>query len=147
MTIIAAAILPVKARKGTSTEDGSHAEAHARGCFCNQPEHKVGRLSDEQGAGNLLSDAPSVESITPEQDDRLLLELRAQYITEMSRQVSRWAGPAEYIAVSYEKFIELIILLNDKYLAVTLEKNVPIETLVDITTSVRNLELRSLAAI
>ncbi len=115
--------------------------------FAINPNIRWAGLATNKGQVIFCQMRPSVESITPEQDDRLLLELRAQYITEMSRQVSRWAGPAEYIAVSYEKFIELIILLNDKYLAVTLEKNVPIETLVDITTSVRNLELRSLAAI
>jgi hypothetical protein len=70
---------------------------------------------------------PGVESITPESDDRLLLELRAQYITETCGQVNQWAGPTEYIAMSHEKFIELIIILKERYLVMTLEKSTPTE--------------------
>lgn len=57
---------------------------------------------------------PRVQTITPEQDDRLLLEPRAQYIAEMSQRVSQWAGPPEYIAISYQEFTELIVLLKDQ---------------------------------
>ena len=89
---------------------------------------------------------PGVKSITPEQDDRLLLELRAQYITETSQRASRWAGSVEYIAVSYEKFMELIIILKERYVVVTLEKNVTTQALPEITKSVQNLNMEKRSA-
>jgi hypothetical protein len=82
---------------------------------------------------------PGVESLTPEADDRLLLELRAQYIGDICHHVSRWAGPPEYSVMSYQKFIEFIILLNDEYLVMTLEKNVTPLTLQEIDKKVRDL--------
>ena len=84
-------------------------------------------LATKRGRVIFAQMRPGVESITPESDDRLLLELRGQYITEVCSQVNQWAGPTEYIAMSHEKFIELIIILKEKYLAMTLEKSTPTE--------------------
>jgi hypothetical protein len=82
---------------------------------------------------------PGVESITPADDDRLLLELRAQFISEICHRVGRWAGPAEFSLMSYQRFIELIIFLNDEYLVMTLEKTVTPLTLLEIEEKVRKL--------
>ena len=81
-----------------------------------------------------------VKSLTPDSDDQLLLELRSQYITEMTQQVSRWAGPASYWAVCYENFTELTIILKDKYVVVTVEKGVEAQELPRIAESVRRLD-------
>lgn len=81
-----------------------------------------------------------VKSLTPESDDLLLLELRSQYITEMTQQVSRWAGPASHVAVCYEKFTELTIILKDKYVVLTVEKDVEPQELPRIADAVRQLK-------
>jgi hypothetical protein len=82
---------------------------------------------------------PGIESVTPTEDDRLLLELRAQYITETSRQSSVWAGPVEYIAISYEKFLEVTITLIGKIVIVTLERNASLEDVRQIVERIRNM--------
>jgi hypothetical protein len=81
-----------------------------------------------------------VKSLTPEEDDRALLELRAQFLTEMCEPVTRWAGPVNYIAVSYEQFIELIVSLKDKYVALTLEKGTPAEAFNEIAKCIQAIE-------
>jgi len=80
-----------------------------------------------------------IESVTPTEDDRLLLELRAQYTTETSRQSSVWAGPVEYIAISYEKFLEVTIALIEKIVIVTLERNASLEDVRQIVERIRNM--------
>jgi hypothetical protein len=80
-----------------------------------------------------------VKSLTPEEDDRAMLELRAQFLTEMCGTVTIWAGAVDYIAISYELFTELIVMLKDKYVAVTLEKGSP-ENFKDIAKSIRAKE-------
>jgi len=80
-----------------------------------------------------------VKSITPDSDDLLLLELRSQYITEMTQQVAHWAGPADYVAISYERFTELTIILKDEYVVLTVEKDVEAQEFPRIAGSVREL--------
>lgn len=80
-----------------------------------------------------------LKSLTPNSDDLLLLELRSQYITEMTQQVSRWAGPASYVAVCFEKFTELTVILKDKYVVLTIEKDVEAQEFARIAESVRKL--------
>lgn len=80
-----------------------------------------------------------VKSIAPEEDDRALLELRAQYLTEMTGPVTRWAGSVDYVAISYEKFIELIVILHDKYVVVTLSKDTPANRLIEIAKSIQGI--------
>ena len=106
--------------------------------FAADPNIRWAGLATVKGEVIFCQMREGVESLTPEDDDRLLLELRAQYMTETTERVGRWAGPVEYIAVSYEKFIELIIMLKGKYLAITLEKNVPAQALPDIARIIRS---------
>jgi hypothetical protein len=47
------------------------------------------------------------------------LEVRARYITETYQQGGRWVGPVEYVAVSCEKFIQLIMAVKGPYAIVT----------------------------
>jgi len=80
-----------------------------------------------------------VKSITPETDDLLLLELRAQYIMEMTQQVAQWAGPVDYVAICYDKFTELTVIRKDTYLVLTVERNVAAQELPKIADSIRKL--------
>jgi len=81
-----------------------------------------------------------VESLTPEEDLRALLELRAQFMSDMCRTVSMWAGSTNYVAINYEKFTELIVILKDEYVVVTLEKGTPAASFDKITESIRAME-------
>jgi hypothetical protein len=45
-----------------------------------------------------------------------------------------------YIAISYELFTELIVILKDKYAAVTLEKATPAEAFKEIAKPIQALE-------
>ena len=78
-----------------------------------------------------------VKSLTPEEDDRAMLELRAQFLTEMLGPVAMWAGPLNYIAINYERFTELIVMLSDKYVAVTLERGTSAEEFKEIAKSIQ----------
>ncbi len=109
--------------------------------FAVNPNIRWAGLATTKGEVIFCQMRRGVKSLTPEDDDRLLLELRAQYITETSERVSRWAGTVEYIAISYEKFVELIIILEDKYMVVTLEKNVPAQAFPEIAKSIQNLRI------
>src|SRR4030067_3299630 len=78
-----------------------------------------------------------VKSITPETDDLLLLELRAQYIMEMTQQWAEWAGPVDYVAICYDKFTELTVIRKDTHLVLTAERNVAAQELATIEASTR----------
>ena len=107
--------------------------------FVTNPKIRWVGMATSKGKVIFSQMRPGVKSFTPTEDDRLLLELRAQYMTETSRQSSRWAGSVEYIATSYEKFIEVTITLQDKYVIVTLEKDVPLEAVRQIVDRIRNM--------
>ena len=81
-----------------------------------------------------------VKSLTPDEDDRAMLELRAQFLTEMTGHVTLWAGAVNYIAICYEKFIELIVILKDKYVALTLEKDTPAAAFKEIADNIQAIK-------
>lgn len=82
---------------------------------------------------------PGVKSRTPDDDDRMFLELRAQFIAEGCDHWSPSTGPTEYIALSHQKFTELIVILREKYLVMTLEKSVPAEKFQTIAKKAQEL--------
>lgn len=81
-----------------------------------------------------------VKSLTPEEDDRAMLELRAQFLTEMTGHVSQWAGPAKYIAICYEEFCEVIVTLKDTYVALTLEKGTPATAFKEVAQAIQAIK-------
>lgn len=50
------------------------------------------------------------------------------------------AGLRNHIAISYEQFTELIVILKDKYVVVTLEKGTPAEAFKEIAKSIQARE-------
>jgi len=96
-------------------------------------------LATKRGQVIFVQMRPGVRSLTPDTDDRLLLEVRAQYITDVCNQVDQWGGPTEYIAMAHEKFIELIIMLKEKYMVMTLEKNVSGENVANLAKRAQQL--------
>jgi hypothetical protein len=108
--------------------------------FALHPSIRWAGLATSKGQVIFSKMRPGVKSLTPEEDDRVLLELRAQYITEICNQTTRWAGPTEYVAMSHEKFIELITVLEEQYVvAVTVEKDVDLNTAADIAKIIQKL--------
>jgi hypothetical protein len=108
--------------------------------FAISPNIRWAGLATSKGKVLFSQMRQSVKSLTPEEDDRAMLELRAQFLTEMCGPVTIWAGPVSYIAISYELFTELIVILKDKYAAVTLEKATPAEAFKEIAKSIQALE-------
>lgn len=108
--------------------------------FIIHPKIRWAGLATDKGQVLFCQMRRGVRSITPEEDDRALLELRARYIAEVTQQVSNWAGPAEYITIAYEKFVEVIVLLEGRYVVLTVERDVPAQTIVDIVTSIRAIK-------
>lgn len=107
--------------------------------FAVNPNIRWAGLATKTGQVIFSQMRPGVKSLTPEEDDRLLLELRALFIAEMSERTSQWAGPVQYIAIGYEKFTELITVLKDKYMALTLESTASPQALVEVTKSIQAL--------
>lgn len=87
-----------------------------------------------------------VMSLTPEEDDRAMLELRARFLTEMTECVSQWAGSVNYIAIAYEKFIELIVTVNDGYAALTLEKDTAPAVFKEIARTIQAIKPKQVVA-
>ena len=81
-----------------------------------------------------------VTSLTPSSNDLSTLEIRTQYIIEAAEQESRWAGPLDHIAFSFERYVEVIIPLGNSYVAITIEKDVPPESYPRISNAIRELE-------
>ncbi len=81
-----------------------------------------------------------VVSFTPESRDRTALEIHAQYMVETAEQECTWGGPVEYFAISFEKYVELIIPLKETYLVITVEKDVPAESYGGICSAIRTLD-------
>lgn len=97
-------------------------------------------LATSKGKAIFCQMKKDVKSLTPEEDDRAMLELRTQFLTEMCGPVTVWAGPVNYIALSYEKFTELVVTLKDKYVALTLERETPPDMFKRIAESIRALD-------
>ena len=68
---------------------------------------------------------PNVKSMTPDEEDRLMLESRDQYIADVIERSKRWTGPTEYVAISHEKFVGLLIILEDEYVVLSLDRSLP----------------------
>jgi hypothetical protein len=107
--------------------------------FALDPSIRWVGLATRQGNVVFSQMRSGVTSLTPEADDRLLLEVRGQYITEVCDQVDQWAGPTQYIAMVHERLTELIITLEGKYLAITLERTCPAERFASLAKKVQEL--------
>jgi len=78
---------------------------------------------------------PAVQSITPEEDDRSLLELGAVIMTGVAERSSPYAGRMQCLVILYEKFGQLIVKQKDGNLVLTVEREDAPQTLLDIIKS------------
>ena len=92
--------------------------------FAIDPHIRWAGFASNKGQVVFAQMRPAVKRLTPEADDKLLVELRALYITEMCGLVNRCSGPTDGVAVTPKKFTELIVMLENDYAVVTLEQSV-----------------------
>jgi hypothetical protein len=81
-----------------------------------------------------------VASLTPDTNDLSTLEIRTQYIIEAAEQESRWAGGLDHITFVFEKYVEVIVPLKNSYVAITLDKDVPLQSYSGISKAIREVE-------
>ena len=81
-----------------------------------------------------------VVSHTPNSVERTGLEDHGRYFIETAEQEVKWSGKLEQIAVSYEKYVVLYIPLKQRYVLISLEKDVPAESYTNICKAIRALD-------
>lgn len=108
--------------------------------FAIHPKIRWAGLATRDGRIVFQQMRPGVVSFTPEPNDRLTLEVRAQYIIETVEQESEWAGPVDHLAICFEKYVEILVPLKKAYAAITVEKDLSPEHYKDIAESIRALE-------
>ena len=81
-----------------------------------------------------------VTSMTPNTNDLNTLEIRTQYVIEAAEQESRWAGALDFITFVFERYVEIIIPLKNRYAAITVEKEMPTQSYPEISRAIRELE-------
>ena len=57
----------------------------------------------------------------PEESMRNIMNMRAEYLTEITKRTDHMAGPVKRILTSYQNFDELILVSGDRFLSITLE--------------------------
>jgi hypothetical protein len=82
---------------------------------------------------------PGVKSVTPDEDDRNLLQLGSLILRGAAERSSPYAGEVECIAVLYEKFGQLMVKHNANNLVVTVEREDAPRTLAEIIESLRHI--------
>lgn len=76
------------------------------------------------GAGSLL----------PEEAVRNVMNMRAEYLTEITKRTNHIAGKVRHIFTSYENFDELVVISGDRFLSITLAPNLEMGTVSEIAS-------------
>lgn len=108
--------------------------------FAVHPKIRFAGLAKRNGRVLFMQMRQGVVSFTPDSRDRTALEIHAQYMVETAEQEGRWSGRVEHIAITFEKYVELIIPLKETYVAITVEKEVPAESYGEICKAIRALD-------
>jgi hypothetical protein len=108
--------------------------------FAVHPRIRWAGLATRKGNVIFAQMRDGVASLTPHANDLNTLEIQMQYTVEAAEQESRWVGPLDHIAFSFEKYVEIIVPLRDSYVAITLEKDVPPDSYPKISKAIRQLE-------
>ena len=78
--------------------------------------------------------------MSPNSNNLTTLEIRTQYIIESAELESKWIGALDHITFCFEKSVELIVPLKERYVLITVEKDVPPESYPKISKAIRELE-------
>jgi len=115
-------------------------ELTAEDVFAIHPKIRWAGLTTEKGEVIFAKMRPGVKTFTPEEDDRFLLQFGALIMNGVTQRSGPWLGNWEYMAIGYEKTIQLIVKLKEKYLALTVENSVPCDEILRITKSAQALK-------
>lgn len=108
--------------------------------FAIHPKIRWAGLATRDGGIVFQQMRPGLASFTPDSNDRLTLEVRAQYIIETVEQESNWAGPVDHLTICFDRYVEIIVPLKKAYVAITVEKDLTPDQYERIAESIRALE-------
>jgi hypothetical protein len=108
--------------------------------FAVHPKIRFAGLAKRNGQILFAQMREGVASYTPDSIDRTSLEDHGRYFIEMAEQEVKWSGMLEHIAVSYEKYVVLIVPLKQTYVLITLERDAPPESCTIICEAIRALD-------
>jgi len=103
--------------------------------FALHPKIRWVGLTTHQGQVVLAKMRPGVERATPENHDQRFLELGALILGGVAEGDAAFAGRVKWIAVDYEKYTELMVERDGKYLVLTFEPDKNLQTLREIITA------------
>lgn len=107
--------------------------------FAVHPKIRWAGLATRKRKVTFMQMREGLTSLSPESNDRATLEVRAQYIIETVEQECEWSGALNHIAISFEKYVEIIIPLKTAYVAITVEKDLPPTAYETICKAIRDL--------
>ncbi len=108
--------------------------------FAVDPKIRFVGLANRNGQILFSKMREGIASYTPDSIDRTAVEDHGRYFIEKAEQEAEWSGMLEHIAVSYEKYVVLIIPLKQRYALITLEKDTPAESYASISKAIRALD-------
>jgi hypothetical protein len=94
-------------------------------------------LTTEKGDVLFSKMRPGVESFTPNEDDKFLLQFGAIMMNGITQRSGPWLGRWEHVTIAYEKTTQLVLKLGERYLALTVDKSVPPNEIEQIAKSIR----------
>ena len=106
--------------------------------FALHPKIRWVGMTTHQGRVIHANMRPGVERATPENHDRKFLELGALMLGGVAEGDAAFAGRVKWIAVDYEKYTELMVECEDKYLVLTFEPDESLRTLREIITALQS---------
>jgi len=115
-------------------------EVEARGHIWRSSMNPLCWISESKRSNSILKDAKEWSVIRRTPSTKLLVEDHGRCFIETAEQETKWSGMLEHIAVSYEKYVVLIISLKQRYALITLEKDVPAQSYTGVCKAIRALD-------
>jgi putative SOS response-associated peptidase YedK len=88
------------------------------------PSIRVVVLSTVNGDVLFTQARQGLPPLMPEESVRNVMNMRAEYLTEITKRTNHIAGKVKRILTTYENFDELIVVSGDRFLSITLEPDI-----------------------
>ena len=75
----------------------------------------------------------------PEEAVRNVMNMRAEYLTEITKRTNHIAGKVKRVLTTYENFDELIVISGDRFLSITLEPDTNQQLIGEITSKAQEM--------
>jgi len=111
----------------------------AEDIFQMHPQIRWAGLASEEGDVIFSSMRPGMLSYSPEADDRFLLELGGMIMDGVAQRSSQWLGKSDFVLVGYEKATQIIVHVENRYLALTVEPSISAEEILGIARKLPGL--------